>query len=95
MQPIFPIIKGTKLVLTIAVAEFNNTLLIHLRKHNDVGPIRYGLCFNVKNWFQFMGYLERILQRICMELQRSGSLSAKHKNKEITMYFTPAVVEKI
>ena len=96
----FPIVKGTKLVLNLAVAEYNNTLLIHLRKYNDVGPIRYGLCFNVKNWFQFLGYLDghvpaEDLHGITVQQSGSGSLYVKHRNNEITMYFTPADVEKI
>ena len=83
------------------VSSFKNNIYINIRKYYNNQPSKFGVCFPVKEWYEFVTKKNKAddgrktMERVDVRRMKTGALQLTYLRNESTVYMKKSAVEAL
>ena len=94
--------KSDHATLYVVVSSFKNNIYIHIRKYYNNQPSKFGVCFLIKEWYEFIVFFKhkvddgrKTMERVDVRRMKTGALQLTYLRNESTVYMKKSAVEAL
>ena len=88
--------------LYAVVSPFNGTTYVHLRKYYNDLPSKLGVCFPVKEWYDFVKFVidsssetQFSTPTIACRKSKNGSINLSCEKKDVSIYIKKTAIDSL